>query len=55
MNYVRRYGGELNRNRLHCPFVMHVLFVCNVQLRELMIPSEGKKREFQSGREKKKY
>lgn len=53
-NYFYRYGHGLNGSRLHCPFVMHVLFVCEVQLRELMISMSSKERKKSFKRRKSK-
>lgn len=56
MDYVCHYSGELNGNRLHL-YVRNAraLFVCNVQLRELMISMSSKeeKREFQTGKKER--
>lgn len=61
MDYVYRYrsplrnlSSELNRNRPHCTSATRVLFVCNIQLRELMIPMSLAREEKKSFKQERK-
>lgn len=61
MDYVYRYrsplrnlSSELNRNCPHCTSATRVLFVCNIQLRELMIPMSLAREEKKSFKQERK-